>query len=85
MFNQLDPEEVHAVLKSLGDLYVKGNRGHGDLSITIESETTDGELESVRGIVAALNEDAVTLGVGTRDTQHVEVPLAGVVRLVIER
>ena len=41
--NQLMPAEVHAVIKSLSDLYVKEETGHGDLNITVERESDPGD------------------------------------------
>ena len=79
------PEEVHAIIKSLSDLYVKDGKGHGDLNITLAREGQDGDVEAVTGFLVALDTEAVTLGVGGPDVRHVSVPLRGTVRIAIER
>jgi hypothetical protein len=85
--NQLMPAEVHAVIKSLSDLYVKEETGHGDLNIALERESDagDGQTKAVRGFVVSFDADTVTLGVGSQNIRHVQVPLSEVVRIVIER
>lgn len=87
MHSQLTPDEVHAILKSLEDLYVNEHKGYGDLTITLEreSDTGNGRLETVRGIVMELDPDTVKLIVGVPPTRHEEIELSGVVRITIER
>ena len=38
MRNQLAPEEVHAVIKALSDLYVEEGKGHFDRTLTAAGE-----------------------------------------------
>jgi hypothetical protein len=87
MLNQLDPREVHAVLQSLERLYVKEEKGYGDLSITLEheSDNNDGRTDTVTGFVVTLAAETVTLGVGTSDIEHVDLPLSRVTSITIKR
>jgi len=87
MLSHLTPEEVHAILKSLSDLYVIEGKGYGDLNITLEHESDEGngQTTTITGFVVTLGSNAVTLGVGAPKVNHVEVPLSGVVRVTIER
>lgn len=80
------PEEVHAVLQALSDLYVHEGKGYGDLNITLVRESDQGgATETVTGFQVLLEAEAVTLGVGAPNIQHETIPLHKVVRVVIER
>ena len=87
MLNQLTPEEVHAVIHALCDLYVKDGKGHGDLNITLEheSEGAAGGVKTTTGFHVTHDANSVTLGVGAPDVRHETVPLSQVVKIIIER
>lgn len=85
--NQLMPEEVHAVIHALSDLYVQGGKGHGDLNMTLEheSEGESGRVKATTGFHVTHDAKSVTLGVGFPNVRHVRIPFLGVVRIIIER
>src|SRR4051794_17651530 len=84
LFDHLMPEEVHAILQALEDLYVKEGKGSGDLTITIEREGPEGESQVLSGFVVSLGKDDVVLG-QPPSNEHVEVSLDAVIGISVRR